>query len=493
MLNAQGRLNLGPYSDLYELIVPKDNQFRQFKELCNDFDFIYDELKNKYCPDNGRTAIDPRILFKYLLIKVIDGWSDVDVVEQSRFNMSYKCFLGLPPEQTVMIDPSSLTRFRRQRLQDPELMDKLISQSLEVAAEHGLIKSKSIIMDSTHTRSRANRRYPIEYLQKLGKDLRKDLYRFDEKVKKELPEKYEGEDLEKSMSYAGLLAKAVSEMPLSQLPSVSKRLNLLKEAIDDIQDHFESSVDPDARTGHKSADDEFFGYKTHIAINQERLVTAAVITSGEVADGNYMQELIDKSRNNGQEVDEAIGDGAYSSNENLEECQKKQVKVIAKLNSNVAQGCRKDDGGFTFNKDAGMYVCPAGHMAIQKTVSKARNKKGEKKKAALEIYHFDPRKCVICKRRKGCFAYNQTSKTYSVTIHSEAQERQKIFQETDEFKKTYRERYKIEAKNSDLKNNLGYDRAESYGIRGMVLQGAVTIYASNLKRIVRLLAEKSGK
>ena len=100
---------------------------------------------------------------------------------------------------------------------------------------------------------------------------------------------------------------------------------------------------------------------------------------------------------------------------------------------------------------------------------------------------------MICKRRKGCFAYNQTSKTYSVTIHSEAQERQKIFQETDEFKKTYRERYKIEAKNSDLKNNLGYDRAESYGIRGMVLQGAVTIYASNLKRIVRLLAEKSGK
>ena len=200
MLNTQGSLNLGPYSDLYDLIVPKDNQFRLFKELCSDFEFIYDELKDKYCPDNGRTAIDPRVMFKYLLIKVIDNWSDVDVVEQSRYNMAYKCFLGLPPEQTVMIDPSSLTRFRRQRLQDAELMDKLISQSLKVAAEHGLIKSKSIIMDSTHTRSRANRRYPSEYLQKLGKELRKSLYSFDEKVKKDLPEKYEGEDLEKAMS-----------------------------------------------------------------------------------------------------------------------------------------------------------------------------------------------------------------------------------------------------------------------------------------------------
>ena len=492
MLNTQGSLNLGPYSDLYDLIVPKDNRFRQFNELCDGFDFIYDELKAKYCPDNGRAAIDPRVMFKYLLIKVIDNWSDVDVVEQSRYNMEYKCFLGLPPEQTEMIDPSSLTRFRRQRLQDAELIDKLISQSLKVAAEHGLIKSKSIIMDSTHTRSRANRRYPSEYLQKLGKELRKSLYSFDEKVKQDLPEKYEGEDLEKAMSYAESLVEAVSEMPLSRLGAVSKRLNLLKEAIDDIRDHFESSADPDARTGHKSEDDEFFGYKTHIAINQEQLVTAAVITSGEAADGDYMQELIDRSRANGQVVKEAIGDGAYSSNENLEECETKGVKVIAKLNANVVQGCRKDDGGFTFNKDAGMYVCPAGHMAVRKSVAKAQNKKG-KKRAAQEIYHFDPKKCVFCKQRGGCFAYNQQSKTYSVTIHSEAQERHKEFQKTDEFKEKYRERYKIEAKNSDLKNNLGYDRAESYGIGGMVLQGAVAIYASNLKRIVRLLAEKSGK
>jgi hypothetical protein len=192
-------------------------------------------------------------------------------------------------------------------------------------------------------------------------------------------------------------------------------------------------------------------------------------------------------------VEEAIGDGAYSSNENLEESQKKGVKVIAKLNANVVQGCRKDDDCFTFNKDAGMYVCPAGHMAVKKTVVMAQNKKDKQKRAAQEVYHFDPRKCVVCKHRSGCFAFNQCSKTYSVTIHSEAQERQMEFQKTGEFKEKYRERYKIEAKNSDLKNNLGYDRAESYGIGCMALQGAVAIYASNLKRIVRLLAEKNGK
>lgn len=497
MLNAQGKISFSQYSDLYDLVVPKDNLFRQLKDLCGDFDFIYDELRDKYCPDNGRMSIDPKVLFKYLLIKVIDNWSDADVVERSRYDMSYKCFLGLPPEQTVMIDPSSLTVFRRRRLRDPDLMDRLIAESLQVAGEHGLVKAKSIIVDSTHTRSRANRRLPSEFLQKLGRDLRRSMYAFDETVREDLPEKYEGGDLEKAMGYASSLVEAVSGMPLSRLPAVSKRLNLLREAMDDIRDHFESSADPDARTGHKSADDAFFGYKTHLAINQERLVTAAAVTSGEKPDAAYMQELIDRSRANGQEVEEVIGDGAYSGNDNLEECEKKGVAVVARLNPAVARERRVPGGGFTYNKDAGMYVCPAGHMAVRKSIVRGATKKGKSgkatRKAGREVHAFDPGLCVVCRRREGCFAYNQTSKSISFSVPSRAQGRQAEFQKTEEFREKYRLRYKIEAKNADLKNNLGYNRAESYGIGSMTVQGAVTIYAANLKRIVRLLAEKAGK
>ncbi len=38
-----------------------------------------------------------------------------------------------------------------------------------------------------------------------------------------------------------------------------------------------------------------------------------------------------------------------------------------------------------------------------------------------------------------------------------------------------KERYKIEAKNSELKNVLGYDRALSYGLSYMEMQGAITM------------------
>ena len=70
MLSSQLKLSLSYYSDLYDMIVPKDHILRKIRELV-DFSFIYDELKNKYCLDNGRNAKNPILLFKYLLLKYL--------------------------------------------------------------------------------------------------------------------------------------------------------------------------------------------------------------------------------------------------------------------------------------------------------------------------------------------------------------------------------------------------------------------------------------
>ena len=78
MLAQQQKLQLSAYSDLYDLIVPKDNLLRKINELI-DFSFIYDELVNKYCSNNGRNAESPIRMFKYLLLKTIYDVSDVDV------------------------------------------------------------------------------------------------------------------------------------------------------------------------------------------------------------------------------------------------------------------------------------------------------------------------------------------------------------------------------------------------------------------------------
>ena len=48
--------------------------------------------------------------------------------------------------------------------------------------------------------------------------------------------------------------------------------------------------------------------------------------------------------------------------------------------------------------------------------------------------------------------------------------------ETEEFKELYKERYKIEAKNAELKNQYDYETAQSCGLLGMTIQGASTLF-----------------
>ena len=486
MLNQQQTIPLSIHSELYDLLIPKDHLLRQINDLI-DFSFVYEELVSKYSSNNGRRAECPIRLFKYLLLKVIYDLSDVDIVMHSRYDLSYKYFLGMVPEEDV-IDPSTLTKFRKLRLKDVELLDMLIGKTVSIAIDKGIIKSNSIIVDATHSGSRSNPYSPIQALKLRSKQLRKVLYDTQEGIKDILPAKNTDDNLEHELAYTqSLLDKVSEDKILIHIPKIQERLNLLKETLEDIQDHYTTSKDKDARVGHKTRDDHFFGYKSHIAMTPERIITAATITSGERGDGPQLPELVEKSRQNGIEVDTVIGDTAYSGDSNLKQAQEEGYRIVAKVNPAISQGFRSESEQWEYNKDAGMYICPAGHMAIRKA---KQGKKNHRWNQAL-TYYFDVEKCKTCALREGCYKAGAKFKTYSVTIKTDTQQEQLAFQETTEFKEIYRnERYKIEAKNAELKNVLGYGRAESYGIEAMQMQGAITMFAANIKRIIKLMAAK---
>ena len=485
MINQQQKMLLSPYMEIYELVVPKDNLLRRIKELV-DFNFIYNELIDKYCLNNGRNAIPPIRMFKYLLLKIIYDLSDVDVVERSKYDMSFKYFLDMTPEENV-INPSSLTKFRKLRLKDMNLLDILISKTVKIAIENGIIKSKSIIVDATHTKSRYNSKTPQQALQELSKKLRQAVYKIDENMKEQFPEKNTEISLEKEIDYCNKLIDIIkNNESLCNYPNISEKLHLLEETIEDNLEHLKTSLDEDAKTGHKTADTSFFGYKTHIAMTEERIITAATVTSGEKPDGKELSSLVEKSRATGMEVTTVIGDKAYSGKDNIEDSKENNYELISRLNSVITQGNRTKEDEFIFNKDAGMYQCKAGHLAIHKYLDK---RKATNKNPRM-IYFFDIEKCKSCPYREGCYKKNSKKKTYSETLISDTHSEQAKFQETEYFKEKSKERYKIEAKNSELKNRHGYDVASSSGLISMQMQGAMTIFAVNLKRIIKLLDEK---
>ena len=254
MIANQETLNLSPYMAIYDLVVPKDNMLRQINGLV-DFSFVLEELKSKYCHNNGRNAVPPIRMFKYLLLKSIFDLSDVDIVERSKYDMSFKYFHDMAPEASV-IDPSSLTKFRK--------------------------------------------------------------------------------------------------------------------------------------------------------------------------------------------------------------------------------GSRTKEEEFEFNKDAGMYVCKAGHMAIRK----ARTGKKNLGTNQSQTYYFDICKCKVSPLREGCYKEGVKSQTYSVTIKSTEHKDQEAFQNSEECKSKAKSRYKIEAKNIELKHKRSYDVPASACLFGMKIQRAMTIFTVNLKRVM---------
>lgn len=482
MIQKQQTMVFSQYMDLYDIVVPQDNMLRKIKDLV-DFSFIFEELKDKYCLSNGRNAIDPTRMFKYLLLKTIHDVSDVDIVERSKYDMSFKYFLDMAPEEPV-IDPSSLTKFRKLRLKDMNLLDLLINKTVEIAIEKEIIKSTSIIVDATHTKARYNQMTPKEILMERSKNLRKSIYKIDENMKNKFPKKPSSDVLEEEISYTQELIEAVEkEERLSEYPKVKEQLNLLKETVADDLEKLQSMKDQDAKVGHKTADSAFFGYKTHLAMSEERIITAATITTGEKNDGKELKTLIEKSKNAGMEIKTVIGDAAYSEKENIQYSSGNNIDLVSKLNPLITQGSRKKEDEFEFNKDAGMYVCKAGHMAIRKA---RQGKKGVGKNQA-DTYYFDIEKCRICPLKEGCYKEGAKSKTYSVTLKSDEHSAQAKFQESDQFKEKAKERYKIEAKNSELKQRHGYDVATSSGLISMELQGAMAIFTVNVKRILKLL------
>ena len=506
MLKASNQLeiNFSQYKELYDILISEDNIWREIKEKV-DFSFVYEELKENYSSTMGRTAQEVIRMFKYLLLKSYYKISDRELIRRTRTDLEFKYFLGYDVEEKEFISPSLLTKFRKDRIKSKEasenLMDKLIKKTVEIAIEEGVIEKKAkIIVDSTHTMARYGKLSPREELIRQAKNLRKSIYQIDERMKEKMPEKRENTGILEDMNeYVDELLKIVKSNPIfEKIRGIKEQIDYLEETNEDIKEALEDSKkeipseyskDPDARTGHKTADTSFFGYKNHIAMTTEGIITAAVVTSGEKNDGKEMQTLIEKTEETGLELEAVIGDGAYSGEKELEYCKEKGIKVASKLNKMILEGHEsKAKEGYEYNKDADMYVCKAGHMAIRK----AKDKCGRKNRDVMR-YYFDVEKCKTCPFREGCYKEGSKKKSMTVTLQKEIHIEQKEYMKTKEFEELYKERYKIEAKNNQIKNIGDMKEATGCGQVNMTIQGASTLFLTNFKRIRTLKREKKKK
>jgi len=483
MLKENNQMQISEYSRIYEIIVPADNILRRIKDNI-DFSFVNPMLKKSYCEHFGRPAKEPELMFKLSFLKKLYDISDERLFESASMHMAYKYFLEMNPEESLP-DASLLTKFRKTRITE-DILEEMLRETVQQAIDKGLINARMIIVDATHSKSSAKYETPTQILRRMTKELRKEVYRTQYELSEKFPEKpIETADLTEEINYSRKLLETVrSAVAERGTEKAKKALRKVEELLEnDKIKEIQSAVDGDAKVGYKSEHNSFFGYKNHIEMTEERIITGLEVTTGEAPDGEYLEKLVEQSEKNGIVVEEIVGDTAYSSKDNLEYANGKEIKLISKLNPVISNGNGQKSEKFLYNKDADMFQCPCGHLAVRKAVGGKKNVRINQ----VLTYYFDVNKCKVCPHKNGCYKDGAKTKTYSVSILSEAHKEQKEFQETEYFKERAKQRYMIEAKNGELKSAHGLGIADSVGVIAMRVQSYFTVFVANVKRIVKLL------
>lgn len=292
--HSQLKLPLSPYQGIYDAIIPANHLLRKMKENI-DFSFINPMLRKQYCENFGRPAKEPEMMFKLLFLKKLYDLSDETLISSAQTDMAYKFFLDLEPE-AKMIDPSLLTKFRKTRITE-DILEEMLKETIQQALDKGLIKSGTIIVDSTHTNASVRAKSPTQILRDMSKQLRKEIYKNVFELSEKFPEKPSLEaGLEEEIAYTKELLLALEEgIAACGNRKIQKLFMEMKELLEEekIRD-IRSKDDKDARFGHKTATSTFYGYKNHLAMTEDRLIAGVSVTHGGAPDGQELPGLIEK-------------------------------------------------------------------------------------------------------------------------------------------------------------------------------------------------------
>lgn len=425
------------------------------------------------------------MMFKLLFLKKLYDLSDERLISSAQTDMAYKFFLDLSPEDK-MIAPSLLTKFRKTRITE-DILEYMLKETIQQAIQKGLVKSGTIIVDATHVESAVRAKSVPQVLRELTKSLRKEIYKHAYDLSEKFPDKPSLEaDLSEEIAYTNeLLANIKDDIEQINNKEIKKLYGHIEELLNTDQIRkIRSKDDEDARFGHRTPTKKFFGYKAHLAMSEDRIITGVKVTDGGQPDGLQLPELIEKSKKNGVDVKEVIGDMAYVSDDNLEACEKEGVTLYAKTNSAVAAAANTElEEGFSYSKDAHMLQCPAVHLAMRVEHRKASSGN------TYANYCFSVKKCRKYPLCEQCKVGKSKTHTYNITQPNEFHKTRLEFESSEHFKEKLEIRHRIEEKKGEMKTAHGFRRAESVGLTAMRLQAYVTAVVVNMKRIITLMLD----
>jgi transposase len=392
--------------------VSPDSIYGLLQREC--FRLFGDEMFADLFADSGRNCVPPMIVAVVMVLQRFEGCSDREAVDRFTYDARWKYAAGglgfdYPGfAHTVLVD-------MRARLRASERPDRIFEAVLETAKQAGLVGRRRVLdstslydavatMDTVTLIRSAIRGLLAACDRVLEEQLRGLLSRDDDYASAGKPvcdyeDRQAREELIDALAKdAGALLGALDGRELG--PELEQAAALLAAVVgqdldegDDgvfriasrvAKDRIISTVDPDARHGHKTSARGFDGYKGNVAVDPDsELITATTVTAGNVGDGQAVDALLADELANAEvpstedeppagserspatpaEPLSVYGDSAYGAGSVLDTLEQADANIMCKVQAPNAPGGRFAKDAFGIDLEAGTVTCPSGQTA----------------------------------------------------------------------------------------------------------------------------------
>ena len=347
----------------------------------------------------GRRSVPPSVVAVVMVLQRLEGLSDREAVDRFSFDARWRYATGAGGWEagragfahTVLVD-------MRERLRRSDRPDRIFEVALAAAGEAGLLGRRRVL-DSTPLYDAVATMDTVTLirsairgvLKAAGPDLAGSLravlsagddYTSVAKPVVDWDDKSAREALVDSRARDGYALLSVLAGREGLAEPVTQAMRLLATVLgQDLEtgedgvlsiarkvapDRVISTVDPQARHGHKTSHRGFDGYKAHIAIDPDsEIITAAQVTPGNTGDAQpaagLIADLSQPATDTTSENNTAVyGDSAYGAGEVLAHLHTHDIDINTKVQPPNAPAGKFTKDQFTIDLSTATVTCPNG-------------------------------------------------------------------------------------------------------------------------------------
>ena len=522
-------MTLGKASQQLDLLDPVSRFCAETLPANSIYAFLH-QHRDRLFPDSlftdlfaqvGRRSVPPSVVAAVMVLQRLEGLSDREAVDRFAFDVRWRFAAGVGGwdgasragfAHTVLVD-------MRERLRRSDRPDRIFEVALVAAGQAGLVGRRRVLdstplydavatMDTITLIRSAIRGLLTAAGRGLAAELRAVLGSGDDYTSTAKPvvdwdDKAAREALVDSRARDGYALLATLDGRKDLPAPVTQAMQLLATVLgQDLEtgddqvlriarkvaaDRMISTVDPQARHGHKTSHRGFDGYKGHIAIDPDsEIITATQVTPGNTGDAGPAADLIAELTDPPADAPGAApdgepavyGDAAYGAGEVLERLHDAGIDVKTKVQPPNAPAGMFTKDQFTIDLGAGTVTCPN-----QVTIA-IRPITGHDRNAGKADFG---KNCTDCPLRPQCTA-SKTGRQITISRWETHLAAARTRQTDPGWKADYRAtRPKVERKIAHLmRRRHGGRRARVRGLHRVAADFTLLAAATNLARLATL-------